>query len=241
MWRRMTRGEASALSKEWDSADSDSFIYIQDGWTGECLKALPSKYRTMAEDIRKMSSDCYSGRTKGREVYPDDLKFALELYGTLNDKYGMTPGIASDDDVWRYIQMNVVPDVVYDRWADKGRPGERINEDRFWKNSRRMWLKTLWWYIHLSLQNDSLNDTYEILKNNTADDISQLVERAGSGYRVELYRAVMRRYHAYTGGDPMILRKVLKLNVVRCTTVEPLLFSSGVDGYVESLFRYFEE
>jgi len=168
-----------------------------------------------------------------------DLFLGLKMYAFLNDDFDMNASTASDDDIWRFIQMKVVPDLLFDRWSeDNG--SDRINDDRFWKDSRRMWLKTMWWYIHLSLQGDSLVETKRILMGNGSDDISQLVERSGSGYRVDLYREIMRRYHESGRKDKQILRKVLKLNVVRCATVEPLLFSSGIEDYVNDLFEYFE-
>ena len=42
-----------------------------------------------------------------------------------------------------------------------------------------MWLKSLWWYIHLSLQNGDLEETRRVLANNNADDISQLLDIRG--------------------------------------------------------------
>lgn len=135
--------------------------------------------------------------------------------------------------------MKVIPEIIFDRWpADD--VGGNINQERFWKNPRRIWLKTLWWYIHLSLQNNSIAETKRILSGNNSDTISQLVERSGVGYRIELYRAIMKRLSISELNDRHLLRKVLKLNVVHCATIEPLLFVSGVDDYVENLFSYFE-
>jgi len=102
-----------------------------------------------------------------------------------------------------------------------------------------MWLKTLWWYVHLSLQNDSVEETKDILSSNSSDDISQLVERSGGGYRIELYRAIMKRYGMTADHSGHLLRRVLKLNLVKCEAIEPLLLGKNIDEYVEDLFRYF--
>jgi hypothetical protein len=238
-WKTLSRLEASSIANDWNSADSSKFLRIFESWGGKSNDSLNADYKKMREGLLKASVESYGGtdgtRSKG---YGADLAFGLKIYELFVKEFGLNAGTASDDGVWRYIQMKVVPDLIFERWSADGGPN-RINNDRFWKDSRRMWLKTMWWYIHLSLQNDSLEETERILIGNGSDDISQLVERSGSGYRVELYRAIMRRYFDSERKDRQILRKVLKLNVVRCATVEPLLFSSGIEDYVNSLFEYF--
>ena len=162
------------------------------------------------------------------------------MFVFLNDEMGMTPVIASDDDVWRYIQMVSVPDVLYRRWGPKN--DRRINSERFYSDHRRMWLKALWWYVYLSWQESSrhpLEETARILDGNGIDSISQIVDRPGIGYNKDLYRAIMRRFSDSPVRSGEMLRKILKLNVVRCSTLEPSLFDSGIDAYVESLFRYY--
>lgn len=102
--------------------------------------------------------------------YKFDLQFGLKLFRLLNESYGFTLREASDDSVWRHLSVNVVPDIVYSRWGN--------NPSRFWKVPRRIWLKTLWWYIYLSWQNNMIS-TERILMNNSTDEIVQLVERSG--------------------------------------------------------------
>lgn len=162
----------------------------------------------------------------------------------MRNNMGLLPSNAADDDIWRYIQMRVVPDLVFHRWQhceDEGADdSERIKADSFWKDPRRIWMKSRWWYIHLSIQDNSLDETKKILIKNSMDEISQLVERPGSGYRVDLCRAIMKRYASSPKKDRLLLRKVMKLNTVKCSTMEPLLFKSGIENYVEELFAYFE-
>ncbi|MFA7063185.1 MAG: DUF6339 family protein [Methanomethylophilus sp.] len=172
--------------------------------------------------------------TKNR--YPADLHFGLEMYKLLNS-YGMYPCMASDDDVWRYIQIKVVPDLITRRWPASSE-NKRINDERMWSNPRRIWLKTIWWYVYLSLQDNSLEETENILKNNTSDDISQLVERSGNGYHTELYRTIMKVYGSTPHQNSNLLRRVLKLNIVRCATVIPELYDGGISAYVYGLFDY---
>lgn len=168
--------------------------------------------------------------------YDFDLNFGLKLYVILTKGFQLTPRIASDDNVWRYLSLKVVPDIVFYRWG--------MNEGRYWKESRRIWLKTLWWYIYLSWKN-SEEETYEILKDNTTDEIVQLVERSGpSGYRVETCRCIMEYYGTLgkevKNRNNQIFRRVMKLNTARIKVIEPALVEGGEKSYVKELFQYFE-
>src|SRR5699024_2789395 len=88
--------------------------------------------------------------------YEFDLLFGLEVYEILNESIGFNNRVASNDDIWRYLMIRVIPDITHARWGK--------SEDRFFKTSRRIWLKTIWWYIELSWK-DNKENTYEILKN----------------------------------------------------------------------------
>lgn len=165
--------------------------------------------------------------------YSLDFNFGLVMYDLLTKKYNFTLRQASDDGIWRFVSVCLVPDIVYIRWGMK--------EERFWKNPRRIWLKALWWYIHLSWQGN-LEDTRKILTGNTSDEIVQLVERAGSGgYRTSLYRSIMKYYGAIEKGPGKagLFRKIMKLNTAKCAVIEPMLIDGGEERYVKGLFEYF--
>ena len=230
-WGYMEKSRAEEIATEWSSYSPDVLDEMMETWK----PPIESDFvRKMRDDLVNLDKNTCMSNNPDSTTYPADLDFATGLYGLFTGYYKMTPAQASDDRIWRFIQMNIVPDLVYFRWK-----GETpINDERMWSNPRRMWLKTLWWYVHLSLQ-ESLERTKEILSGCGADDISQLVERAGSGYRIELYREIMNRY-SKTDHKDHILRKVLKLNVMMCGTVEPLLYEGGIEGYVDDLFKYFK-
>ncbi len=164
--------------------------------------------------------------------YKFDLMFGLKLYSILSEEIGFTQRVASNDDVWRYLSVKVIPDIVHARW--------QLNEDHFYKIPRRIWLKTLWWYIHLSWMGNQ-ERTYEILKNNSTDTILQLVERPGIGYYVMLYRELMSQYSKYDDTSRQLFRKVLKLNTARLLTTSPELVEGGILSYVDDLFKSIEE
>lgn len=164
--------------------------------------------------------------------YAFDLHIGLLLYRVLNENYGFNERLAAQDEMWRFLSLEVLPDLVYERFG--------INDQRFYKGKRRIWLKSIWWYIHLSWQGTE-EDTFNTLKENSSDHILQLLDRSGSGgYRVELTREIMYQYNFYaTSKVRELFRRVLKLNTARLNMIEPSLVEGGVKTYVTDLYKYF--
>lgn len=106
-----------------------------------------------------------------------------------------------------------------------------------------MWLRVLWWYIYLSWQG-SEDATIETLKENSTDEILQLVDRCGrGGYRVDLYRELMRKNGLVEIAERrknQLFRKMMVLNTARVQVLEPELTTGGNRGYVETLYNYFQ-
>lgn len=162
-----------------------------------------------------------------RLEYPFDLLYGIEIYKILNESIGFNNRVATSNDVWRYLSVRVIPDVVHSRWG--------LNEARFFAAPRRIWLKTIWWYIHLSWRGN-FKDTYELLRNNTTDTIQSLVERPGLGYYIEVYRELLNQYYQYEDNSRDLFRAVLKLNTAKLLAISPELVEGGIEKYVESLF-----
>ena len=162
--------------------------------------------------------------------------------------------MASNDQVWIYLCVKVFPDLIHNRYpghklkTESGVVQRNINDERFWKTRRRIYLKVLWWYVYLSLQfskdgKEDLSKTYEVLKDNSTDEIVQIVERSGSaGYRVDVYRALMKYYADNRDRyDNKRFRQVMVLNTAKTQIVEPLLMAGGIEEYIKELFEYFDE
>lgn len=164
--------------------------------------------------------------------YHFDLLYGLKVYEILNEEIGFVNRVATNDDVWRYLSICVIPDIVHARWG--------LNADHFYKTSRRIWLKTIWWYIDLSWRGNA-EETYEILKGNSTDTILQLVERPGIGYYNELYREIMLQYASLEDSSRNWFRRALKLNTARLITTSPELVDGGIIKYVEELFETTKE
>lgn len=159
--------------------------------------------------------------------YKFDLLYGLEIYKILNSHIGFSNRVATSDDIWRYLSVKVIPDIVHSRWG--------WSQERYFATTRRIWLKSIWWYIHLAWKGDS-ESTYEILKGNTTDTILNLVERPGLGYYVEVYRELMNQYYNYEDKSRELFRAVLKLNTAKLLTTSPELVEGGINKYVHSLF-----
>ena len=172
--------------------------------------------------------------SKKNNSYKLDLYFGIKLFETLNNKYGMNVRFASTTGIWRYISVCVVPDIVEKRYGID-------HNDRFWKKPKRIWLRVLWWYIYLSWQGTA-QETINTLKDNSTDEILQLVDRCGrGGYRVELYRAIMKKNGELDPAERRrkeLFRKMMVLNTARTQVIEPALTEHGEKGYVDSLVDY---
>jgi hypothetical protein len=164
--------------------------------------------------------------------YAFDLHLGLVLYSLLNESYNFNERLAAQDEIWRYLSLEVFPDLVFDRYGK--------NDQRFYKGTRRIWLKSIWWYIHLSWQGTE-EETLDTLRENSSDHILQLLDRSGSGgYRAELTRELMKQYKLYSSSKvPELFRRVLKLNTARLNMIEPSLVEGGIRTYVDNLYTYF--
>lgn len=226
-WKTISKSESEKVMESWNSDQSMPFDSEYEFLRIELFKAAE-------EVLQELNIQNYEIKSAG---YDFDLLFGLKLYEILNRNFGFTIRLASDNGVWRFLSLKVVPDLVYLRWED--------NAGRYWKETRRIWLKALWWYIHLSWQG-SAQETFETLKGNTTDEIVQLVERSGpSGYRIDLCREIMSFYGSLDTEQKkrssQVFRRVMKLNTARIKVIEPGLFIGGEENYVKGLFNYFEQ
>ncbi|MEG1045961.1 hypothetical protein [Carnobacterium sp.] len=159
--------------------------------------------------------------------YMMDMTLGLELYEILNSpEFAFSNRLLSNDDMWRYLHLRVVPEIIQMRW---GR-----NADHFYKNNRRLYLKTLYWYIHVSWMGDK-SETKAILEKNNTDIIAGFVERPNLGYDVLVYREMMRQIDQYDIRKRNQFRTLMKLNTARLKVISPDLVSGGIHGYVANL------
>lgn len=223
-WKELSKTDANSIFLNWTNND------IQPSFTAD------DKYKTLYDELQIIMQKnlFYLESNMSGAKYKFDLNFGLDLYNLLYKNYNFTVREASNDKIWIFISMKVIPDIVLARWG--------LTESRFFKESRRMWLKTIWWYIHLSWQKDR-QTTHDILDSFSTDEIVQLVERVGPfGYRIDLTRELMSQFSKKNLLDKNrdFFRQTMKLNTARLKLVEPSLFPGGPKKYVEELIKYFD-
>lgn len=248
-WQALSRKDAESEVQSWRDVPQNEFDTVIKAWETDVPNQLNENYRQLRTDLldafNRTVEDIDAEKTVRGRQYRIDLEFGMQLYQIMN-QYGMTSRIASYDPVWVYIAVRVIPDIVDRRWHSRARTGTSsgVQPDRYYAVVRRIYPKTLWWYIHLSLQSKAdgspdLDVTYDILLRNSTDEIVQLVERSGpAGYRVDVYRALMRHYGTHRDQyDAHALRRAMVLNTARARLVEPELAVGGIEGYVADLFE----
>lgn len=208
--------------------------------------------KSVVEEFKSSLSD-----NGNRINYNLDLRVGIKLYELLNPINDFSIIQANDDDIWRYISVIVMPDLTFIRYPNLNedvkvireyipdlsyaigikteKDSIRIKKKRFYSHTRRIWLKTLWWYIHLGWQGNS-KTTYEVLKNNGTNIISHFIERPGRGYREQLFRCMLYAYSLLPEQKDSTFRAAAKLNLAKCVSMEPALAEGGEVKYSKMLF-----
>lgn len=246
-WNTMNKITAREVTERWNNLLPNDFMQEMTNWKDTIISTLNVDYRKLRNKVNEIFDNVVSSLPSNDSYkYSFDLEFALQFYKIMSS-LGFSIRQASIDGIWRDLCVRIFPDIVIKRFppiTNEDGKTKNVREERFWNSSRRIYLKTLWWYIHLSLQpgegdiDELIERTREALKYNGADTVVQLVERAGTnGYRTDLYRLIMKEYAKYNG-NMYLFRKVMVYNTARCVVVEPALTDGGLKEYVKDLFDY---
>ena len=231
-YKKFTKSQAREFIEEIDNLSDAVYEDLLAQWSTFNVIGYDESYH----ELRKQVIDIYC-KYKEKGGYEVDVRIGLCLYGELSKKNGFTNVLANADDIWRYLSCIVFPDITNLRYppskTDRNE-GHRLNTKRFYLHTRRIWLKTLWWYIHLSWQGTE-NSTYKVLKDYGTDTISDFIERPGKGYRLALYRSLMKEYSKVDTKSANLFNRIQKQNLVNCRNVEPALTEGAELGYVKRL------
>lgn len=242
-----------------DNSSDEDFEALVKSWS--MFYVSETTYDSSFNEFREELIETFKSamqENSGKMTYDLDLKVGINLYELLmpDSVQGMDMITANDDNFWRYISVRVMPDITFLRYpnlqsdielirkcipnysnrADYEQDSIRLKKKRFYSHTRRIWLKTLWWYVHLGWQGDSIK-TYEVLKNNGTNIISHFIERPGRGYRENLFRSMIYSYSKLPEQKDKTFRAAAKLNLVKCMSVEPELSIGGVQKYSDDLFN----
>ena len=211
--------------------------------------ALPNVeggYIKIREDIQKMNEKIRNNAVELNEKkdYYIDVHLGILLYDYLWNTPGFNMRAAANEDFWRYLSVKVVPDVVSQRWG-------KDNESHYWSKPSRIWLRSIWWYVHLSWQGD-IQNTARVLESKcfSTDTILNLEERTGrKGTYINVYRYIMYYYSripqniidSYNKRLPnkqdTLLRVIMRLNTAKVLVIDPALYLGGENEYAKSLFK----
>ncbi len=138
------------------------------------------------------------------------LKFDKELGRLLYEKMNITPSVAATLPMWQFLNLQLLPDVVFWRWES--------SKDHFY-SERRNYLGTQWWRHYLFSGSQESLRIYSKLND---AETAELYERSGSrglGEHIveiakwftqlsqnlvfanerEVFRAVIKKYNAELG------------------------------------------
>ena len=232
-YKRLSLNEAQTIVAHYDNMDDMEFQDLTNHWKQYDTIETDDSYAEFRNVLLASFKDALI-ETGGKMNYLLDLRVGICLYQLMPVGGDFSLVAANDDDIWRYISVKIMPDITYLRYPDPAKGDIRINSKRFYRGIRRIWLKTLWWYVHLSWQG-SADKTFEILKDNATDNINKLIETPGKGYRLSLYRNIMREYSRSVPHKAKEFAAITKLNNVKCLSVEPELVDGGETAYVKHL------
>ena len=234
IWKRMNNTEAKKIVEGIEKNSEEAFNTLLEGWEeGKFSDEVDAEYRVIRDKIFAEYSKC-----KNKGGYEIDLRVGLALYELLlKDEYRLNPIYANDDDIWRYLSVRVFLDITYLREPSNDRFGVYFSHDRVYKHTKRIWIKQLWWWIHLGWQGD-VESTYEVLKKYGSGRISQVLERAGKGYRVEVTRKLLKKMAERCPQSKVSqddFRALMMLYYAKMFVVEPTLVEGGIDSFLDKI------
>lgn len=230
-WKTMSKREALIHLRRYDQAgEIPESIY----------ERLDDDYRALREHMLK-AFDSVDEQRKGAKLprdYATDLFCGLSLYEFLASK-GFGIWQAADDNVWRYIAVQVIPDIVHKRL------GGEFSKDAFsGRRSSRFWVRNIWWYVYLSLAvSDGKADyaeTEKILSRNDTDILAGVVDHQGRGFRIDLFRKMMKMFDDFCRAGKLVcsredvFRYLIKEYQIRTAVVDPEL--EGIEPFLREIF-----
>lgn len=140
--------------------------------------------QALAEEVRSRAEECgYPNRVSDRSRVQFDRSTAVALHKTMD----IVPAEAAEPDVWTYLAVCLVPDVVFWRFGTD-------NAERWLgRGLVRHVFARLWWQAHaLCVRMDGTPD-YSLVNRLTESDLNQIFERRSIGGVPPLARAVARQ------------------------------------------------
>lgn len=236
-WGYMNKIEAESKIRKYEEKTESEFESLKKKWEeGDFfVEAEAEEYKDLRKEIVQIFNE-----NKGKGNYIVDLEVGLKLYELLsNGKYKISISVADDDQIWIYMTVKVFLDITYLRSPKPDSDGKYFSHQRIYSWSKRIWLKQLWWFVHLAWQGD-VDSTREVLKYYGSGQISQILERSGLGYRTDVTRVLLKRIPERLGltkSSQADFRSLMMLYYAKTYMVEPTLVVGGVECFVDDLIE----
>jgi len=125
----------------------------------------------------------------GRSGFPDSrsrnqaAEFDVEAAGVLLAEMGLSPGEAARNEIWSFVGLVLLPDVV--RWRFPTAGAERFVGGASQRNA----LQRLWWRAYV-LRDESGQDELRLLRHLSEDALVQIMERSHLSRNKEVAREI---------------------------------------------------
>ena len=233
-WKTMSRHEALIHLRRYDQ---------NGGVPSSVYERLDGEYRELRGRMREVFESVEERRKVDKlpRDYATDLFCGLALHEFL-ESHGFGMWQAADDNVWRYIAIFAISDIVHERLGG----GFLEKKDAFsGVRSSRFWVKNIWWYVYLSLVVSSsgtidYQKTESILRRNDTDILAGVVDHQGRGFRVALFRKMMSMFDEFCQSGRLIcsredvFRYLIKEYQIRTAVVDPDL--EGIETFLKEIF-----
>lgn len=99
----------STAEKNFEQLDANTF---QDFEVSEKYSELRNDFVALRDKV----FDEHNFDNVEKLGYDFDLTYGLEIYELLNSKYDFKLRHAANNEIWRFLQIEIIPDIVHSRW-----------------------------------------------------------------------------------------------------------------------------
>lgn len=194
-------------------------------------------------NVRKSMLDELS-KLQSLTPYLQDLELGKIFHKVLLEMKGVDLSILTTTSFWRFIALDVMPEVIYDRFSTNGKIDDALKA-HFYSKAVRIYPYDLFWYYEI-FSKGTEQETYDFLSKKcfSTDTILNTIERMGrKGFRKDIFRSILNKYSTldfskFPSTKPnLILRSILIQHTSKNAVFIPDCYEGGVDGYVEMLFN----
>ncbi|WP_422934345.1 DUF6339 family protein [Sinomonas sp. P47F7] len=222
-WATMRRDPLEALEARMGTIQCSDAVYYPTAMRRADTQTLAGIRTGVIEHARQYG---YPVASRGRKNIDFDREVACLIY----EEMEILPADAASNDVWNFLNLRVLADILVWRWGTWHEDGWNVSPDRLFQFQRTAFGR-LWWRSHLLGP--------EAVKHLGEDQVVQLVERPRiSGYP-PLARSVSRRLLADVSGNSRddLLRVVMKrLGRRLAVTHVHGMAQDQLDSFVDQVF-----